>query len=61
MWPACPCKDCTERSIGCHSTCGGYKDFTKKIANDKEEHRKYMKTTYWGRLPTGKKKKRGTR
>ena len=24
-----PCKDCTERHVGCHSTCQGYKDFVK--------------------------------
>lgn len=25
-----PCKDCDERSVGCHSTCVRYKDWRKR-------------------------------
>lgn len=31
-----PCKDCTDRCIGCHSTCGDYAEYKKKL----EENRK---------------------
>lgn len=24
-----PCKDCTERSAGCHASCGRYRDWTE--------------------------------
>ncbi|MCR4889157.1 MAG: hypothetical protein K5979_08290 [Ruminococcus sp.] len=26
-----PCKDCTDRCIGCHSTCGDYKLYRAEI------------------------------
>lgn len=29
--PACPCKGCAERFVGCHSTCKAYADY-KDIA-----------------------------
>ena len=25
--PASPCKDCPDRQVGCHGTCGKYKDY----------------------------------
>lgn len=31
-----PCKDCVDRSVGCHSTCKKYKQF-------KEDHEKVRK------------------
>ncbi len=31
-----PCKDCTDRCIGCHSACGDYAEYKKK----REENRK---------------------
>ena len=41
------CKDCTERSIGCHSICIDY--IIEKEKNDKlnEEKLKYMSTNKW--------------
>lgn len=25
----CPCKECVDRKVGCHSVCGKYKAFTE--------------------------------
>lgn len=61
MWPACPCKECTERSIGCHSKCGGYKEFTEKINSDKKKQREFLMNTYWGKVPGIGKRRGGTR
>lgn len=27
----CPCKKCEERSVGCHASCNGYKEFKAKL------------------------------
>lgn len=26
----CPCKDCTNRQLGCHDTCDAYTQYSKK-------------------------------
>lgn len=31
-----PCRDCSDRVVGCHDTCGQYADFKAKIAEEKE-------------------------
>lgn len=36
-----PCKGCTKRTIGCHGTCEGYKDFVVKNEELKETKRLY--------------------
>jgi len=46
-----PCKDCKERSIGCHSKCEKYKEF--KTANDAYNKKTrlakmYRSDTYYG-------------
>lgn len=28
--PHCPCRDCTQRFVGCHSVCEGYIDYKDK-------------------------------
>lgn len=30
-----PCKDCTKRCVGCHSTCEEYIDFNKKAEEER--------------------------
>ena len=32
-----PCKDCTDRHIGCHSTCEKYIDFRKRCDKERED------------------------
>jgi 5-formaminoimidazole-4-carboxamide-1-beta-D-ribofuranosyl 5'-monophosphate synthetase len=27
----CPCKDCNERFLGCHSICDNYKNYKSKV------------------------------
>lgn len=29
-----PCKDCTDRCIGCHSTCGDYAIYKQKLEDN---------------------------
>lgn len=31
-----PCKDCTERYVGCHNECVKYKEYKAKIKKEKE-------------------------
>ena len=26
-----PCKNCTDRCIGCHTTCGDYAEYTREL------------------------------
>ena len=38
-----PCRDCTQRFVGCHATCEHYKDYqikpeVEKAERDKEKH-----------------------
>lgn len=30
-FPKAPCRDCTDRHIGCHSDCDGYKEFRAAV------------------------------
>lgn len=30
-----PCKDCTDRCIGCHSTCGDYAIYKQKLEENR--------------------------
>lgn len=60
-----PCKDCTDRCIGCHSTCERYKEYKDtleinraKIAtkNDEIEFNHSVKREVWRRY---NKRRRG--
>ena len=31
--PPAPCKDCTKRTVGCHSGCADYGEYRSKIIN----------------------------
>lgn len=35
-----PCKDCTDRVLGCHSHCKKYLSYTEENERRKEAHRK---------------------
>ena len=44
-----PCKDCVDRTVGCHSTCDKYKQFAderkeyvRKVKACKRKEREYM-------------------
>lgn len=30
-----PCKDCTDRCIGCHSTCGDYAEYKQALEDNR--------------------------
>lgn len=49
-----PCKDCPNRTPGCHSTCDGYKEFraTLNKISEKERNRKMGQTTIYPRRQT---------
>lgn len=32
----CPCKNCVDRKLGCHSICEDYKDFKEELELKKE-------------------------
>lgn len=58
-----PCKDCTERHVGCHSTCQGYKDFVKWNEEQKEIRKQEKPSTitqgsFLGNAISGKKHRR---
>ena len=40
MGHQCPCKNCQERMIGCHSSCQKYIDWTAERAVEKEKENK---------------------
>lgn len=35
----CPCKGCTKRTLGCHSTCDDYINFHNELTNRKQKER----------------------
>ena len=37
--PVNPCKDCTDRQIGCHSTCNKYTDYVEQNEKRKAQLR----------------------
>lgn len=37
MKPQSPCKQCSKRQLGCHSTCQGYKDYQTANQADKQK------------------------
>ena len=51
--PAVPCKDCTDRQLGCHSTCSKYKQYatdrstyTNTVRARKYEYEDNMRPKY---------------
>lgn len=32
-----PCKECTDRCIGCHTTCGDYAEYKQELERRREE------------------------
>lgn len=57
-----PCKDCSERSAECHSTCDKYREFQKQNEELKEKRRLQREADVYGeqrkfRLKTEKEKR----
>lgn len=43
----CPCKDCTDRYVGCHSNCSKYKDWKSEcVAQNIEINKEKMVNGY---------------
>lgn len=36
-----PCRNCTERTLGCHDACEKYKEFKEKLEHDKLLKKEY--------------------
>lgn len=36
-----PCKDCSNRAVGCHSVCVKYKEYKQTLETEKERHRAF--------------------
>jgi hypothetical protein len=34
-----PCKNCTDRCIGCHTTCGDYAEYVRELDRRRQEVR----------------------
>lgn len=41
-----PCRDCTNRYVGCHSKCDNYKAFRAEVDEYNEKKGKQSQTTY---------------
>lgn len=40
----CPCRDCAERSVGCHGECEGYLEWRKKVQAQHSAQRAYSES-----------------
>lgn len=40
-----PCINCTQRTVGCHATCEGYKAFASSLAEKKRIKAEYIAKT----------------
>ena len=40
-----PCLNCTDRRLGCHSTCERYKAFAAQRKTEREARTRYLKDT----------------
>jgi hypothetical protein len=47
MMNQCPCINCQERIIGCHSSCQKYKDWSAEERRLKEEYKKKNPPRRW--------------
>lgn len=36
-----PCKECTERFVGCHTVCVKYEDYKQALETEKERYRAF--------------------
>lgn len=54
-----PCKECTERHVGCHATCEGYQAFVKECERVREERRKRNEEIHFQKQSIRKNKKKG--
>ena len=52
-YPKSPCKDCTRRTVGCHSKCEDYISYSKY--RDKQNQEQYKRTTLYMNLAYIKK------
>lgn len=43
----CPCKDCQERMVGCHSSCQKYIDWSSEQTRLKKESQKKNPPRLW--------------
>ena len=52
VYLACPCTECAERYVGCHSKCGDYIQYKRdleKAKTEKEAYEEKMCTSRFGR------------
>lgn len=40
-----PCRDCTERTPGCHGKCGRYSEYKAKV--EEQRHVKWLEQEMW--------------
>ena len=54
-----PCKECTERHLGCHSTCDSYQEYVKEREIYREERLKRSEEIHFKKLNINSTKKKG--
>lgn len=54
-----PCKDCTDRQLGCHSVCEKYKEYAKQNEERRKLREKYNleNNLYWDTIRKGRRMK----
>ena len=54
-----PCKDCTDRQLGCHSVCEKYKEYAKHNEERRKLREKYNleNNLYWDTIRKGRRMK----
>lgn len=40
---SCPCKGCSDRVLGCHASCGAYKNFKGEVDRVNRNRAEYMR------------------
>ena len=49
VYTPCPCQQCTDKHVLCHSKCEKYKAFRKKHEENTEKYRKYKEKHYYAK------------
>lgn len=49
-----PCKNCTDRCIGCHTTCGDYAEYKQELERRRTEIKKENETETFVRVVKSK-------
>jgi hypothetical protein len=57
----CPCKDCADRLVGCHSTCEKYKEYKQLLSELPKDKREDVYLSYFANVIFRERKKKNER